>query len=85
MSKSVLHLDFHPVAKDSKKFEAALSELFEEAAKKRVKAAEIIPGKGSGQLMKKLKRWLNQKEIKSQYKRIEIDQNNHGRMFVYFR
>jgi DNA-nicking Smr family endonuclease len=85
MAKSTLHLDLHPIAKNSQALESALEDLFAEAAKKRVKTAEIIPGKGSGQLMKRVKRWLQQKHIKAQYKRIEIDSNNHGRLFVHFR
>ena len=85
MSKSILHLDLHPIAKNGRAIDAALTELFETAAKKRVKSAEIIPGKGSGQLMKKIKKWLDQKHIKAQYKRVEIDTKNHGRLFVHFR
>ncbi len=85
MSKSILHLDLHLVAKNSRAIDEALTELFAEAAAKRVKAAEIIPGKGSGQLMKRVKKWLDQKEIKAQYKRVEIDTKNHGRLFVHFR
>ncbi len=85
MSKSVLHLDLHPIAKNGRAIDSALTELFETAAKKRVKSAEIIPGKGSGQLMKKVKKWLDQKHIKAQYKRVEIDTKNHGRLFVHFR
>jgi DNA-nicking Smr family endonuclease len=85
MAKSTLHLDLHPIAKNSQALESALEDLFAEAAKKRVKTAEIIPGKGSGQLMKRVKRWLQQKHIKAQYKRIEVDSSNHGRLFVHFR
>ena len=85
VSKSILHLDLHPIAKNSRAIEAALTELIEEATVKRVKAAEIIPGKGSGQLMKRVKKFLDRKDIKAQYKRVEIDTKNHGRLFVYFR
>lgn len=85
MAKATLHLDLHPIAKNSAALEAALVDLFAEAAKKRIKTAEIIPGKGSGQLMKRVKRWLQQKHVKVQYKRIEVDSNNHGRLFVHFR
>ena len=34
---------------------------------------EIIPGKGSGQLKKRVLRFLDQKEIKAKYHRIEKD------------
>ena len=85
MSKSVLHLDLHPLAKNSVKAREALDDLFAEAARKRVKSAEIIPGKGSGQLMGMVKRYLDQTYVKEQYKWYEVDQRNHGRLFVHFR
>jgi DNA-nicking Smr family endonuclease len=85
MSKSTLHLDLHPIAKNSQALDRALEELFEEAGARRAKRAEIIPGKGSGQLMKRVKKWLSQPHIKAQYKRLEVDQHNHGRLFVIFR
>ncbi len=84
MSKSTLHLDLHSIAKNGRPIDDALLRLMEEAIQKRVKKVEIIPGKGSGQLMKQVKKWLDQKEIKAQYKRVEIDTKNHGRLFVHF-
>lgn len=85
MSKSVLHLDLHSIANNGRAIETALEKLMKEALEKRVKAVEIIPGKGSGQLMKRVKKWLDQKDIKAQYKRVEIDTKNHGRLFIHFR
>ncbi len=85
MSKATLHLDLHPIAKRGDAINQALENLFYEAEAKRVKCAEIIPGKGSGQLMKRVKKFLDQKAVKARYKRIEVDTNNHGRLFVYFR
>lgn len=85
MAKSTLHLDLHPIAHNNVAIDEALTQLFAEAARKRVKTAEIIPGKGSGQLMKRVKRWLDKKPNKAQYKRVEIDSQNHGRLFVHFR
>ncbi len=85
MSKSTFHLDLHPIAKNSKALQEALEDLFEQAEKRNFKKAEIIPGKGGGQLMKRVKKFLDRKDIKAQYKRIDVDTNNHGRLFVYFR
>jgi len=85
MSKSILHLDLHPIAKRGKSIDGALSELFAEAEYKRVKMAEIIPGKGSGQLMIRVKKWLQSTAVRGRYKRIEVDDRNHGRLFVHFR
>jgi hypothetical protein len=85
MSKSVLHLDLHPIAKNGRALDEALREAMDTATNKRLKAIEIIPGKGSGQLMIRVKKFLAQPEIKNLYKRVEIDSKNHGRLFVYFR
>lgn len=85
MSKSILHLDLHPIAKNGRAIDTALRELLDEAERKRARSAEIIPGKGGGQLMKRVKKFLDQREVKDRYKRIEIDPKNHGRMFVHFR
>ncbi len=46
---------------------------------------EIIPGKGSGQLKKRVLRFLDQKEIRDLYDRVEKDSHNWGRVFVHFR
>ena len=46
---------------------------------------EIIPGKGSGALKKHVLRFLQQKEIKALYHRVEKDSDNFGRVFVHFR
>lgn len=84
MSKSVLHLDLHPLAKNGRVLDDALLRLMSEATQKRVKKVEIITGKGGGQLMKRVKKFLDRKDIKDQYKRVEIDAKNHGRLFVHF-
>ena len=85
MSKSVLQLDLHPLAKDGRAIDQALRDVFQVALRKRIRTIEIIPGKGSGQLRQRVLRWLRQPEIKQQYHRIEIDTENHGRLFVHFR
>ncbi len=85
MSKSVAHLDLHAVAKNGSAIDEALEELFATAVQKRIKTAEIIPGKGTGQLMKRVKKFLVRKDIKPLYKRVEVDAKNHGRVFVHFR
>ena len=53
----------------------------------RIKASsvEIIPGKGSGQLKKRVLRFLDQKDIRPLYHRVEKDSDNFGRVWVYFR
>lgn len=80
-----LVLDLHPIYNKGKSIGAALNGIIEEAVEKKIKLVEIIPGKGSGQLKKKVIRFLQQKHIKSQYHRIDKDSKNFGRLFVHFR
>src|SRR6476660_9837146 len=84
-SMARLKLDLHDVYNNSKAIDQALNEIFEEAIEKRIREVEIIPGKGSGQLRKKVERFLQQPHIKPLYHRIENDSKNFGRLFVYFK
>ena len=80
-----IKLDLHDMYNDSKAIDKALLNLFEEAIEKRIREVEIIPGKGSGQLRKRVERFLQQPHIKPLYHRIENDSKNSGRLFVYFK
>lgn len=80
-----IKLDLHDVFNNSKAIDKALNDAFEEAIECKIREVEIIPGKGSGQLRKKVERFLQQPHIKPLYHRIENDSKNHGRLFVYFR
>ncbi|MET9339989.1 MULTISPECIES: Smr/MutS family protein [unclassified Nonomuraea] len=80
-----LKLDLHDIYNKGDQIDRALRGIIDEAIRKRATEVEIIPGKGSGQLKKKVLRFLDQKEIKALYHRIDKDAKNHGRLFVYFR
>lgn len=80
-----LKLDLHAIYNNSQSIDTALKEIIEEAISKKIKTIEIIPGKGSGQLKKKVIRFLQQPEIKNQYHRIDKDSKNFGRLFVHFK
>lgn len=82
---SKIKIDLHEVYNDSKAIDRALAKAFEEAIEKKIKLIEIIPGKGSGQLRKKVERFLQLPHIKNKYQRIENDSKNFGRLFVHFR
>lgn len=82
---SKLKLDLHEIYNNSSKIDEALNNIIEEAINKKIKLVEIIPGKGSGQLKKKVIRFLEQKHIKNKYHRIDKDSKNHGRLFVHFK
>jgi DNA-nicking Smr family endonuclease len=80
-----LKLDLHDVFNKGTEIDRALRGVIDEAIQKKATLVEIIPGKGSGQLKKKVLRFLDQKEIKALYHRVEKDQHNFGRIFVHFR
>jgi dsDNA-specific endonuclease/ATPase MutS2 len=80
-----LTLDLHDVYNRGQDIDRALRAIIDEAVAKKAPVVEIIPGKGSGQLKKHVLRFLEQKEIKQLYSRVEKDSKNFGRVFVYFR
>lgn len=80
-----LKLDLHDIFNKGSEIERALNDIIEEAIDKKIKLVEIIPGKGSGQLKKKVIRFLEQKHIKAKYHRIDKDSKNFGRLFVHFK
>jgi len=80
-----LTLDLHDIYNRGHDIDRALRDIMDEAVRKRAKVVEIIPGKGSGQLKKHVLRFLDQKENKALYHRVEKDSKNFGRLFVHFR
>ncbi len=80
-----LKLDLHDIYNKGDKIEAELNRIMEEAVERKIALVEIIPGKGSGQLKKRVLRFLNQPEIRKLYHRVEKDSKNFGRIFIHFR
>lgn len=80
-----LKLDLHNIFNKGDLIQRELEQIIDEAIERKIKTVEIIPGKGSGQLKKKVIRFLEQKHIKNKYHRIYKDSKNHGRLFVYFK
>ncbi len=83
MAKIVL--DLHNIFNKGNAIDDELNRVIDEALEKRITPIEIIPGKGSGQLKKRVLRFLNQPEIKKLYHRVEKDDKNFGRIFVHFK
>ncbi len=83
MAKIVL--DLHDVFNKGFTIDKELNRVITEAIEKRIALVEIIPGKGSGQLKKRVLRFLLRPEIKRLYHRLEKDDKNFGRIFVHFR
>ena len=80
-----LVLDLHDIYNRGYQIDTELNRIIEEAIDKKIALVEIIPGKGSGQLKKRVLRFLNQPDIKKLYHRLEKDDKNFGRIFVHFR
>jgi len=75
----------HDVYNRGQDIDRALPANNDEAAEKKAQLVEIMPGKGSGQLEKRVLRFLDQKEIKGLYDSIEKNSHNFGRVVVNFR
>jgi DNA-nicking Smr family endonuclease len=80
-----LTLDLHRIYNRGEDIDRALRAVMEEAVAKKAPLVEIIPGKGSGALKKRVLRFLDQKEVRALYHRVEKDSDNFGRVFVHFR
>jgi DNA-nicking Smr family endonuclease len=80
-----LTLDLHDIYNRGEDIDRALRAVIAEAVAKKAPLVEIIPGKGSGQLKKRVLRFLDQKDVKILYHRVVKDSDNFGRVFVHFR
>jgi DNA-nicking Smr family endonuclease len=80
-----LKLDLHDIYNRGGEIDRALKAIIDEAIAKKAPLVEIIPGKGSGQLKKHVLRFLERKDVKALYHRVEKDKDNFGRVFVHFR
>jgi DNA-nicking Smr family endonuclease len=80
-----LKLDLHEIYNKGRDIDRALQDIIDEAVAKKASVVEIIPGKGSGALKKHVLRFLERKDIKALYHRVEKDSKNFGRLFVHFR
>jgi DNA-nicking Smr family endonuclease len=80
-----LKLDLHEIYNRGQDIDRALRAVMDEAVAKKAALVEIIPGKGSGALKKRVLRFLERKDIKALYHRVEKDSDNFGRIFVHFR
>ncbi|HEV2636137.1 MAG TPA: Smr/MutS family protein [Actinocrinis sp.] len=81
----MLTLDLHPIFRNNRDIELALRETLFKAAATGVDTVEIIPGKGTGKLKKRVLAFLAQKHIRKLYLRVETDATNEGRILVHFK
>jgi len=80
-----IKLDLHDIFNKGKAIESELDRVINEAVDTGITLIEIIPGKGSGQLKKRVLRFLEQKHIRKLYHRMDKDSKNWGRLFVHFK
>jgi DNA-nicking Smr family endonuclease len=80
-----LVLDLHDIYNRGAEIDRALASIIAEAVAKKAPLVEIIPGKGSGALKKRVLRYLDRKDVRPLYHRVEKDSHNFGRIFVHFR
>ena len=73
-------LDLHDIYSDHYQIEMALRGALQQARDEKVKIIEIIPGKGSGQLKKRVLKFLERN--RELYSRVDKDSKNWGRLFV---
>ncbi|HEY1489362.1 MAG TPA: Smr/MutS family protein [Micromonosporaceae bacterium] len=82
---TMLTLDLHPIYRNNRDLDLALRQAILSAIRSGEDIVEIIPGKGSGQLRKRVLAFLAQGHIRKLYARAEVDDTNSGRVLVYLR
>jgi DNA-nicking Smr family endonuclease len=79
-----MSLDLHPIFRDQRAIDRAVREAVFKAAATGVDMLEIIPGKGSGTLKRRVLALLGQRHLSRLYRRVEADAANEGKIVVYF-
>ena len=82
---SSLKLDLHPIYNKGNLIEKELNEILDKGIDLKIKQIEIITGKGSGQLKKKVLKFMEKTNKKDHIKRIDKDSKNFGRIFIYLK
>ena len=77
-------LDLHPIFRDQRAIDRAVREAVFKAAATGVDVLEIIPGKGSGTLKRRVLALLGQRHLSRLYRRVEADASNEGKIVVHF-
>ena len=77
-----LKLNLYPVATD---LEIRIAEVLNEAVVKRAKLLEITYGEASETIKKRILNFLNKKENRALYSRLEKTEKGWGRIYLHFR
>jgi DNA-nicking Smr family endonuclease len=79
-----LKLDLHDIYNRGSAIDRELERVIREAVDKKIKEVEIIPGRGSGQLKKRVLKFLERPDIKPLYHRVDKDSKNPGALVRVF-
>jgi len=78
----ILKVNLYPISTD---LEARIDEAIREAVEKRIKTIEISYGEASANVKKNILTYLNKKEVRCLYSRLEKTEKGWGRVYVHFR
>jgi len=78
-------LDLHPIFRNDQAIYRAIQQALFRCASTGVDVLEIIPGRGSGTLKHRVLAFLEQRQLRRLYARVEADPNNACRILVHFR
>lgn len=79
-----LTLDLHPFFRNDRAIDNAVRAAIFRAAREQVEVVEIICGKGSGVLRKRVLAMLGQPHLRKLYRKVEVSSGNEGRILVRF-
>jgi len=77
-----LKLNVYPAIPD---MEERIAEILREAVDKRAKILEIAYGESGESIKKRILNFLNKKEIRQLYSRLEKTEKGWGRIYLHFR
>ncbi|HQO38149.1 MAG TPA: DNA mismatch repair protein MutS [Candidatus Omnitrophota bacterium] len=78
----ILKVNLYPISAD---LEERIDEAIREAVEKRIKTIEISYGEASANVKKNILTYLNKKEVRCLYSRLEKTEKGWGRVYVHFR
>lgn len=81
----MLTLDLHPVFRNDRDIDRSVRAILFRAASTGADQVEIITGKGSGKLAKRVLATLAQPHLRKLYRRYQVDPDNSGRIVVQVR
>ncbi len=77
-----LKLNLYPVVPE---MEEKIAQILQEAADKRAKIVEIAYGEATNDVKKRILNFLNKKEVRQLYYRLEKTEKGWGRIYLHFR